>query len=184
MAVKKKTTKRKTTAKAKKTTTTRKKTVAKKAKAPARKTTKKAAATKKKAASVKKARATTKRKTAVKKTVKKATVKKTIKFPTKSITQKQTKAQIFQELSDLTGVSKNELKTVFLALRNVVERTVKGFGQFTVPELGIKIRRVVRKATKARKGRNPFTGEEIMIPKKPSRKVVRATVLKSLKEVV
>jgi nucleoid DNA-binding protein len=44
---------------------------------------------------------------------------------------------------------------------------------------------VVRKpATKARSGKNPFTGEPMTIQAKPARNVVRALPLKALKEMV
>jgi nucleoid DNA-binding protein len=39
-----------------------------------------------------------------------------------------------------------------------------------------------KRATKARPGRNPFTGEEIMIAAKPARRVVRVRPLKALKD--
>jgi nucleoid DNA-binding protein len=45
--------------------------------------------------------------------------------------------------------------------------------------------KVVRKpATKARKGTNPFTGEEMMFKAKPARNVVKVLPLKGLKEMV
>jgi len=44
---------------------------------------------------------------------------------------------------------------------------------------------VVRKpATKARKGINPFTGEETMFKAKPARNVVKIRPLKNLKDMV
>ena len=45
---------------------------------------------------------------------------------------------------------------------------------------------VVKKkpATKARKGINPFTGEEMMFKAKPASKTVRVRPLKNLKEMV
>lgn len=102
------------------------------------------------------------------------------------ITEKQTKAQIFAEIAEMTGLGKAEVKKVFSALRNVAERHLKGkgFGEFVIPELGVKVRRIHKAATKARMGRNPFTGEEIQIPAKPARKSVKATALKALKEIV
>ena len=54
---------------------------------------------------------------------------------------------------------------------------------FNVPGL-LKIKRVEKPATKARQGRNPATGEPIMIKAKPKRTVVRALPLKALKEMV
>jgi hypothetical protein len=48
----------------------------------------------------------------------------------------------------------------------------------------MKIRVVTRPATKARKGVNPFTGQEMMFKAKPARKVVKVQALKGLKEMV
>lgn len=107
-------------------------------------------------------------------------------FPSSPITQKQSKAQIFNELAELTGLKRADVKSVIAALKNLLERNLKGkgFGEFILPELGIKVRRIHKAATKARLGRNPFTGEEIKIPAKPARKTVKATALKKLKEIV
>ena len=44
--------------------------------------------------------------------------------------------------------------------------------------------RSLEDARKARKGVNPFTGEEMMFKAKPATKVVKATVLKGLKDMV
>lgn len=45
--------------------------------------------------------------------------------------------------------------------------------------------RVVKKpATKARKGVNPFTGEEMMFKAKPASKTVKVSALKGLKDMV
>ncbi|MEM7281726.1 MAG: HU family DNA-binding protein, partial [Pseudomonadota bacterium] len=53
----------------------------------------------------------------------------------------------------------------------------------TVPGL-MKIKSVKKPATKARKGINPFTGEEMMFKAKPARKAVKVLPLKGLKEMV
>ncbi len=63
-----------------------------------------------------------------------------------------------------------------------VARRYQKYG--SVPELAVKLRRVERAATQARKGRNPLTGEDIMIKAKPARKVIRALPLKALKDVL
>ena len=54
---------------------------------------------------------------------------------------------------------------------------------FNVPGL-MKIKVVRKPATKARKGINPFTGEETMFKAKPARNVVKVTPLKALKDMV
>jgi nucleoid DNA-binding protein len=152
----------------------RKKAAKKAAKSTARKTTSKArAATTKKSASSRLA------------AVKKVAASGNINLPASPITEKQSKAQVFAELATITGLAKNDVKNIFAALKNVVERSLKGkgFGEFVVPEIGVKVRRIHKAATKARMGRNPFTGEEIKIAAKPARKSVKATAMKALKEI-
>jgi nucleoid DNA-binding protein len=48
----------------------------------------------------------------------------------------------------------------------------------------MKIRLKKKPATKARKGINPFTGEEMMFKAKPARNVVKVQALKGLKDMV
>ena len=59
----------------------------------------------------------------------------------------------------------------------------RGPGVFSLPGL-VKLKRVVKPATKARMGINPFTKEEMMFKAKPARKVVKAQPLKALKDMV
>jgi len=59
-----------------------------------------------------------------------------------------------------------------------------GSGEFTVPEIGVKLKRVKRPARKAGKGRNPFTGEEIQVAARPASLSVRATAMKAIKDTV
>ena len=56
-----------------------------------------------------------------------------------------------------------------------------GAGQFTLPGLA-KVTTKHKKATKARKGINPFTGEETTFKAKPACNVVKVRPLKKLKE--
>ena len=164
---------------------TKKKGTTSKKRAPAKaKSTKKATA-KKRSAAKSKTKVKSK-KAAARKTSAKKVASNVVKMPTTAVAKKQSKAQIVAELAENTGVTKSDIKNIFAALRNLVERHLKsgGSGQIIIPELAVKIRRVQKKATKARMGRNPFTGEEVKIPAKPARKGVRATPLKSLKEVV
>ena len=121
--------------------------------------------------------------TSKKKTAKKAAVKKATPA-VRAIAEKQTKQQIITDIADETGLSKKEVAAVFAALGTKIVQHMKprGSGDFTIPDTGIKVRRVVKPKTKARMGRNPFTGEEIKIPAKPARKVIRLSALKALKE--
>ena len=56
-----------------------------------------------------------------------------------------------------------------------------GVGEFTIPAL-MKLSVKHKPATKARKGTNPFTGEEMMFKAKPAKRVVKVRPLKKLKE--
>ncbi|RME34231.1 MAG: DNA-binding protein [Gammaproteobacteria bacterium] len=105
---------------------------------------------------------------------------------TTAIKETQTKSEILATLAEETGLSKKDVSAVLDALGNLAHRHLKprGSGEITIPGLGLKLRRVKRPATKARKGRNPQTGEEITIKARPAHNVVRATILKSLKEAV
>jgi nucleoid DNA-binding protein len=102
------------------------------------------------------------------------------------VTEKQTKSQILSTLAEDTGLTKKEVATVLDSLAGLAQAHLKkrGSGEFTVPSLGIKLRRVMKPARKARKGVNPFTGEEIMIKAKPATTSVKATALKALKDSV
>lgn len=104
----------------------------------------------------------------------------------KAIADKQTKAQVITSIADTTGLAKKEVAGVFAALGDLVAGHIqkKGSGEFVIPDTGVKIRRVVRPARKARMGRNPATGEEMKIAAKPASTTVKVTALKVLKEQV
>ncbi len=95
-----------------------------------------------------------------------------------------TKSDAFSYIADKTGLAKKEIGAVFEALTGLIKRDLKkGPGAFTVPGL-MKIKVVKKPATKARKGTNPFTGEEMMFKAKPARNVVKVQAMKGLKEMV
>lgn len=102
-----------------------------------------------------------------------------------AIKEAMTKSQIMAELADNTGLSKKEIGNVFDELANLMERHVKkrAVGHFTLPGL-MKVQVVRKPATKARKGINPFTGEETVFKAKPARNVVKVRPLKKLKDMV
>ncbi len=101
----------------------------------------------------------------------------------KAIATRQTKTQIIADLAEETGLDKKQIASVFAALGRKIETHMKpkGSGEFTIPDTGIKVARVIKPRTKARMGRNPATGEAVKIAAKPARKAIRLTALKSLK---
>jgi len=96
----------------------------------------------------------------------------------------RTKSEVFGSLASDTGLAKRDVAAVFDNLASLIKKELKkGPGVFTVPGL-MKIKVVRKKATKARMGVNPFTGEQMMFKAKPARNVVKVLPLKSLKEMV
>ncbi|MBV8236676.1 MAG: HU family DNA-binding protein [Acidimicrobiia bacterium] len=95
------------------------------------------------------------------------------------------RAVVYTALAETTGLGKNQVTVVFAALGELIAKELgkKGPGQVVLPGL-LKLKVVRKPATKARSGKNPFTGEPMTIQAKPARNVVRALPLKALKEMV
>ena len=100
-----------------------------------------------------------------------------------SKTKARTKSEVFGLLAQEACVTRKQVATVFDGLAGLIKKDLRGPGIFTVPGL-MKITVVKKPATKARKGINPFTGEEMMFKPKPARKVVKVRPLKNLKAMV
>ena len=94
-----------------------------------------------------------------------------------------TKSQIVASLADSTGLTKKQVTSVMDEMNTLMERSIKkrSVGEFTVPGI-FKITTVKKPARKARKGINPFTGEETMFKAKPASIAVKVRPLKKLKE--
>ena len=114
---------------------------------------------------------------------KKAPVVKAAPAVVKPIAERQNKTQIYQQIADATELSKKQVQAVLDELTNVIEGHIKkkGIGEFVFPGL-LKITTVKKPATKARKGINPFTGEEVTFKAKPASTSVKVRPLKKLKE--
>ncbi|MBV9575072.1 MAG: HU family DNA-binding protein [Gammaproteobacteria bacterium] len=95
------------------------------------------------------------------------------------------KGGMIKTITDITCLSKKDVVGVLECLTQVIEKHVKsgGPGIFVLPGL-MKISVVKKPARPARKGVNPFTGEEIMIKARPAYKAVKIKPLKKLKEMV
>lgn len=96
-----------------------------------------------------------------------------------------TKAQVIAEIASATDLDKKSVNRVFEALTDILKKQLTGRNpsDFVIPNL-VKLRVVKKPATKERQGTNPFTKEPMLIAAKPASKKVRATVLKSLKDLV
>lgn len=123
---------------------------------------------------------------AIRKVAKKAPEKAAARAPVKkipTIREKMTKTQITASIADSTGLSRKQVGDVLAELETLIEGSIKkrAIGEFTLPGL-MKITTVKKPAVKARKGLNPFTGEETMFKAKPASVAVKVRPLKKLKE--
>jgi len=127
----------------------------------------------------------TRKKAPKKKAAKKAPARKKAapKKAAPAIRDKMTKSQILGSIADSTGLTKKQVGSVMEELESLIERSIKkrSAGEFTVPGL-MKITTVKKPARKARKGINPFTGEETIFKAKPASIAVKVRPLKKLKE--
>lgn len=142
--------------------------------------------TRRKASTAKKStarRATTKRTTTKKNPAKKMATKKATSR--NAIRSAWTKSQIMSGIADNVDLTRKQVACVFEELSQLIAQHIKsgGAGEFTIPGLA-KIVTKRRPATKARKGINPFTGEETTFKAKPARTVVKIRPLKKLKDFV
>jgi DNA-binding protein HU-beta len=88
-----------------------------------------------------------------------------------------TKAQLVGELAEKLQVAKKDVNTFFDTLTDIAYKETKKKGSFTLPGFG----KLVLVKRKARKGRNPLTGEEIKIKAKT---VVKFRIAKSCKDTI
>ena len=103
---------------------------------------------------------------------KKTNKKKTTKSARSTEVKPRTKTQIFGEIADSTGLTRREVSDVFNEMEKLIKKDLsnRGPGTFTVPGL-MKVRKVHKPRRPARKGLNPFTGQEMMFKAKPAHNV-------------
>ncbi len=88
-----------------------------------------------------------------------------------------TKSQLMAALSEMSGMSKIDVKDFMDKFAELAYSEVRGVGEFTIPGIG----KMVKKNRKARMGRNPATGESIHIAAKT---VVKFRLSKAAKDSV
>ncbi|QKK08393.1 MAG: integration host factor [Planctomycetota bacterium] len=97
----------------------------------------------------------------------------------------RTKSEMFGIIADNVGISKKEVAAVFDTVSEIAKADLSKRGPGQVNLGGLMKVMVQRKpATKARKGINPFTGEETMFKAKPARNVVKIRPMKAMKDLV
>jgi nucleoid DNA-binding protein len=115
----------------------------------------------------------------VRKPAKKAAAK-TAARPVKGVLSK---SALISHLSGTTGAAAKDVRAVIAALEETIRASIskKGPRTFVLPGV-LKITAVAVPAKKARKGINPFTGEETVFKAKPATVKVKVRPMKRLKD--
>lgn len=115
----------------------------------------------------------------------KAKAKKTVKAASAgpAVKNRYSKTEMITSIADSTGLARKDVGAVLNGLDDLISRHIskRGCGEFVLPGL-LKIITVNKPARKARKGINPFTGEETMFKAKPASIAVKIRPLKRVKE--
>jgi DNA-binding protein HU-beta len=98
---------------------------------------------------------------------------------TSSSTKKKrlSQSEVINHFAESTGMKRAEVKQFFEEVAGLAAREVKANGEFVLPGFG----KLVKAERKAREGRNPATGETILIPAKST---LKFRVGKSMKDTV
>ena len=91
------------------------------------------------------------------------------------------KSELVQKIAAEQDLSNKQVKGVLESLTTVGYKELKKNGMFQVPGFA-KFVVVKKAATKARKGVNPFTGEETVFKAKPATVKVKVRPMKKLKD--
>jgi nucleoid DNA-binding protein len=106
-------------------------------------------------------------------------------FKVAAATSRRSRGDVVKQIAAGTDLKPRQVREVFDALSSIMAADLgkKGCGEFNFNGL-VKLRTVNKPATKARMGRNPFTGQDVMLKAKPASRKVRARALRPLNAMV
>jgi nucleoid DNA-binding protein len=124
-----------------------------------------------------------KAKKSAKKSARKVAKKPAPKTAAKSVKSVLSKSALVHHLAGTSGAAAKDVRAVIAALEDTIRASIskKGPRTFVLPGL-LKITAVAVPAKKARKGINPFTGEETVFKAKPATVKVKVRPMKKLKD--
>jgi len=95
------------------------------------------------------------------------------------------KSDFLNAIAEKSGLTKKQVAQMFDAMNEVVAKQLGkgGPGQVVLPGM-LKLDVVIKPAVPERQGINPFTKQPTVFKAKPERKVVKARVLKGLKDAI
>lgn len=97
----------------------------------------------------------------------------------------RSKGEFYGVIAEATQLSRKQVVAVFETMGRIMAADLGKNGPGTCNIAGLmKVTRIHKPATKARKGINPFTKQEVMFKAKPARSVIKVRPLKTLKSMV
>ncbi len=98
---------------------------------------------------------------------------------------RMSKSEFVGAIAEKSGLTKKQVSEVFDAMHTVVVKELGkgGPGEVVLPGM-LKLNVITKPATPERPGINPFTKQPTIFKAKPARKVVKARVLKGLKDAI
>jgi len=98
---------------------------------------------------------------------------------------RMSKSDFLNAIAEKSGLTKKQVAQMFDAMNEVVAKQLGkgGPGQVVLPGM-LKLDVVIKPAVPERQGINPFTKQPTVFKAKPERKVVKARVLKGLKDAI
>jgi len=99
--------------------------------------------------------------------------------------ERMSKSDFLNAIAEKSGLTKKQVAQMFDAMNEVVAKQLGkgGPGQVVLPGM-LKLDVVIKPAVPERQGINPFTKQPTVFKAKPERKVVKARVLKGLKDAI
>ncbi len=96
-------------------------------------------------------------------------------------TKRRSRGDVIKQIALANDLKTGKVRDVFATLSSLMAADLgkNGCGEFNFNGL-MKLKSVKKPATPARKGRNPFTGQDIMIKAKPASRKVRVRALRTL----
>jgi nucleoid DNA-binding protein len=118
-----------------------------------------------------------------KKSARRSTKKSAPKTAAKPVRSVLSKSALIHHLAGTSGAAAKDVRAVIAALEETIRGSIgrKGPRTFVLPGI-LKITAVAVPAKKARKGINPFTGQETMFKAKPATVKVKVRPMKKLKD--
>jgi|WetSurMetagenome_2_1015567.scaffolds.fasta_scaffold461809_1 nucleoid DNA-binding protein len=95
------------------------------------------------------------------------------------------KTEILLALAEATGLSKQQVASVFEQLAKLIQKNLAndGPGVLMIPDL-LQVKVARKPAVPEHMGVNPFTKQEMLMKAKPAKNVVKLVALKGLKSLV